>query len=63
MLAISSAQTWIETATSALLNEARDEHLGQNELGAVQEAVAKGFLPLPDDKEETKSGIPDCCSR
>ena len=63
MLAMSSPQTWIETATPALLKVARDEHLSQNEVGAVQEAIAKGFLPVAGDKEETKGGIPDCCSR
>ena len=63
MLAMSSPQTRIEAATPALLKVARDEHLSQNEVGAVQEAIAKGFLPVAGDKEETKGGIPDCCSR
>ena len=29
---------------------------------AFQEAIAKGYCPLPEDNEGAKSGTPDCCS-
>jgi hypothetical protein len=44
-----------------LLKVAR-ENFDQSEIGAFQEAIAKGLLPVADDKEATKSRTPDCCS-
>jgi hypothetical protein len=29
---------------------------------AFQEAIAKGYYPLPEDKEGKKGQVPDCCS-
>jgi hypothetical protein len=45
----------------AMLNVAR-KNLDQSEFGAFQEALAKGILPAADDKEESQSKTPDCCS-
>ena len=45
----------------AMLNVAR-KNLDQSEFGAFQEALAKGVLPVADDKEESQSKTPDCCS-
>ena len=43
-----------------LLKVAR-ENLDQSEIEVFREAIAKGLLPVADDKE-TKSRTPDCCS-
>lgn len=45
----------------AMLNVAR-KNLDQGEIGAFEEALAKGFLPVADDKEEHNNNTPDCCS-
>jgi hypothetical protein len=50
-----------EELKQAMLNVAR-ENLEQSEFGAFQEALAKGILPVADDKDESQSKIPDCCS-
>jgi hypothetical protein len=50
-----------EKLNEQLLRVAR-ENLGENEIGASQEAIAKGLLPVVGDKEETRSKTPDCCS-
>jgi hypothetical protein len=47
--------------TAQLLKVARG-NLDQSQIGAFQEAIAKGLYPAADDKEEPKSKIPDCCS-
>jgi hypothetical protein len=47
--------------TEALWKVAQ-ENLDQNQIGAFREAIAKGLLPASDDKEESKSATPDCCS-
>jgi hypothetical protein len=44
-----------------LLKVAR-ENLDQSEIGAFEEAIAKGLRRVAGDKEETKSGTPNCCS-
>lgn len=57
----SSTATRKEELTEQLLKVARG-NLDQSQIGAFQEAIAKGLYPAADDKEEAKSKIPDCCS-
>jgi hypothetical protein len=47
--------------TQALLKVART-NLDEKGVAAFQEAIARGFLPVADDKEEQNSKTPDCCS-
>ena len=54
-------ETRKEELTEHLWKVAR-ENLDQSEIEASQEAIAKGLLPVADDKEETKNEVPDCCS-
>ncbi len=56
-----STATRKEELTEQLLKVARG-NLDQSQIGAFQEAIAKGLYPAADDKEESKSKIPDCCS-
>jgi len=56
-----SPQSWTVATTEELSKVAR-ENLNQDEIEAFQEAIAKGFLPVADDKEEQNSKTPDCCS-
>ncbi len=50
-----------EELKQAMLNVAR-KNLDQSEFGTFQEALAKGVLPVADDKEEHNTNTPDCCS-
>ena len=54
-------QSWA-AASKEELSKVASGNLNQNELEAFQEAIAKGFLPVADDKEEQNSKTPDCCS-
>jgi len=38
------------------------KNLDEKGVAVFQEAFAKGYFPQPEDKEESKSGTPDCCS-
>jgi hypothetical protein len=58
---IGNPDTCEKELSEQLLKVAR-ENLDQSEIGAFQEAIAKGLLPVADDKEESKSRTPDCCS-
>jgi hypothetical protein len=58
---VTEIETRQEELTEHLLKVAR-ENLGQSEIEASQKAIAKGLLPVADDKEETKNEVPGCCS-
>jgi len=47
-----------KSLTEQLLKVAR-ENLDQSEIGASQEAIAKGLLRVADDNEGTKNEVPD----
>jgi hypothetical protein len=50
------------TASKEELSKVAGESLNQNEIDAFQDAIAKGFLPVADDREGQNSKTPDCCS-
>jgi hypothetical protein len=54
-------QSWT-AATKEQLSKWASDNLNQDEIEAFQEAIAKGFLPVADDKEEQHARTPDCCS-
>jgi hypothetical protein len=50
------------TALTQELLKVASTDLDEKGVAAFQEAIAKGFLPVADDKERQNSKTPDCCS-